>query len=343
MLSSSVLYLFLHTHPLPKVYDIMRVHGACIVDDFFDATTKKGNMKGKAPLFTCDKRQAEYILQKNIPRKEIFNGVIKLSKSAVYKTHLTHCATKNIRKDGPRFMLKNCPRNNTAMEEYQIQMDLLLQHIFREGDFKKSKPENWITKMQNIVGGNTYQHAHSDCGRFHEYKEESTFPFVATHGFGMFPFELWLLPTAKGGKAKHGFLHRFTKTSILFMRGDFVHAGGVLTDPRCHMSFFPRPKAGLVHNHKHHYWLQPEFARNIDNPPRDTNATNDDKDTTETTFLWQSLTFPFAYPVRTFVKNKRGHLRTLLTYPPHVTSDIVSTQKTPQREITWLTVNAQRF
>ncbi len=179
MLSSSVLYLFLRTHPLPKVYDIMRVHGACIVEDFFDATTKKGNMKGKAPLFTCDKRQAEYILQKNIPREEIFNGVIKLSQSAVYKTHLTHCATKNIRKDGPRLMLKNCPRNNTAMEEYQIQMDLLLQHIFTEEDFKKSKPENCITKMQNIVGGNTYQHAHFRLRQVSRIQGRKHFPFCS--------------------------------------------------------------------------------------------------------------------------------------------------------------------
>ena len=323
----------------------MRVHGACIVADFFNAepTTNEGNLQGKDPLFTCDKRQAEYILGKNIPRVEIFNGVQKMSKSAEYKTHLTHCATKNIRNNGPRLMLTNCPRNHTAMEQYQIQMDLLLQHIFGEENVNKSKPANWITKMQNIVGGNTYQHAHSDCGRFNEFMEERTFPFVATHGFGMFPFELWLLPTAKGQKAKHGFLHRFPKTSMLFMRGDFLHAGGVHTDPRCHMTFFPKPKAGLVHDHKHHYWLQPEFASNISNPPRDTTATNDDKDTTETTFLWQSLTFPFAYPVTSFVKNKRGHVRTLLTYPPHVTSDIVSTKKTPQRELTWRTVNAQRF
>ena len=261
-----------------------------------------------------------------------------MAKSAAFKTHLTNCATQKLVKGGPRLQLKPCVQNQNAMLAYQSQMELILENIFREDEIHKSNPRNWLTTMQNIVGGNTFQHAHADQGRYQEYKEETTFPFVATHGFGFYPFQLWLLPASKGGKGKHGFLHTFSKTSMLFMRGDFVHAGGVLQDPRCHMEFYPKPKAGLVHNHEHHYWLEEEFASHINNPP---NVAQEEY--IKASFLWQGLSFPFAYPSCKLVKNSRGHFRSVLTYPPDLTMDLLSQRKTPQRQMAWSTINCQRF
>jgi hypothetical protein len=146
------------------------------------------------------------------------------------------------------------------MLEYKDQMGKLLDNIFPENDIQKRKPKNWLTKMQNLVGGNSYQHQHSDQGRPLEYKEEKTFSFVATHGFGIYEFELWLLPQASG-QHKHGFLHRFKPQALILMRGDFVHAGGASLDPRCHMVFYPLPAAGLVFNYEYIPLLaRPKFS-----------------------------------------------------------------------------------
>jgi hypothetical protein len=313
----------------------MRVHGACIISNFFTPSDDDDDK----PLFTCDKRQAGYILKTNTPREEVFNGVKKMSKTSVYKTYLTGTVSGRLRKGCPRITLQKCKVNHTAMAEYQYQMDLLLQNIFppKEGD--KRKPKNWKTKMQNLVGGNTYQHPHADQGRPGEYKEERTFPFVATHGFGLHEFELWLLP-ATGGQYKHGFLHRFPSEALILMRGDFVHAGGVVSDPRCHMEFYPKVPAGLVFDHAHHYWLEEDFRCNIDEPPQD-----EDKAliNTDASFLWQGLSFPFAYPVAEYVENTNGKVRTVLTYPPTITEHLISTRKTPERELAMRTVTSQRF
>jgi hypothetical protein len=43
---------------------------------------------------------------------------------------------------------------------------------------------------------------------------------------------------------KYGFLHAFAPDQIVFLRGDFVHAGVPSAVPRGHMKFFPLPEAG---------------------------------------------------------------------------------------------------
>ena len=90
----------------------------------------------------------------------------------------------------------------------------------------------------------------------------------------------------------------------------------------------------------YHYWLDPNFRCNIDAIPK-----NEIEDLIhiDASFLWQSLSFPFAYPVVTYVPNSMGSMRTVLTYPPNVTADLVSLHKTPEGEITWRTVTRQRF
>jgi hypothetical protein len=313
----------------------MRVHGACIIKDFFST----GHDAAEEPLFTCDKRQATYILKRDVERAEVFNGVKKMSKTAGYKTYLTGTVKKQLQKNGPRLQLERNKANHSAMLEYHSQMDLLLENVFPEKEFNKRNPKNWKKKMQNLVGGNTYQHPHADQGHPFEYKDEKTFPFIATHGFGQYPFELWLLPMT-GGQHKHGFLHLFNPEALILMRGDFVHAGGVATDPRCHMAFFPKPGAGLVFHHEHHYWLEPKFDCSIDALPE---PDDDEVPHIDASFLWQGLTYPFAYPLAHYEENSNGHMRTVLTYPPYVTADIISTRKTAERELTWRSVTAQRF
>ena len=314
---------------------MLRTHGACIISDFFTP----GVNGSKEPLFTCSKTQATYITKRDTERAEVFNGVKKLAKSAAYKTYHTGTVQKAFKKDGPRQQLERSAANHEAMLEYHYQMDLLLENIFPPKEYEKRNPQNWMTKMQNVVGGNTYQHPHADQGRHQEYKDEKIFPFVATHGFGMNPFELWLLPTT-GGQHKHGFLHKFNAESLILMRGDYVHAGGVQCEPRCHMMFYPKPKAGLVFNNQHHYWLEPDFACNIDALPEVEEGSSTHIDAS---FLWQGMTIPFAYPLVHYEPNSKGSMRTVLTYPPYVTHDLVGMRKTPEREMTYKTVVVQRF
>jgi hypothetical protein len=309
---------------------LLRTHGACIVTDFFANNSDAHD----EPLFTCDERQATYILKRETEREEVFNGVKKFAKSTGYKTFLTGTVKQKLQKNGPRLQLQRGKANHAAMQEYHYQMDLLLQSMFPEREFQKRNPKNWMKKMQNLVGGNTYQHPHSDQGHPFEYKDEKTFPFI-----GQYPFELWLLP-ASGGQHKHGFLHHFGPEALILMRGDFVHAGGVAQDPRCHMAFYPKPGAGLVFNNEHHYWLEKKFDCSIDTlpPPKGIALPHIDA-----SFLWQRLTFPFAYPLAHYEDNAHGYIRTVLTYPPQVTTDLISTTKTTQREGTFQSVTAQRF
>ncbi len=113
-------------------------------------------------------------------------------------------------------MLEHCGENQAAMEEYYEQMDIIIQKMFKDSEYHKNKPENWLKKMQNLVGGHEYQHAHADQARPHSYRDGKTFPFVVTHGFGVNEFQLWLLPM----NAKHGILHTFNMDALVMMRGD---------------------------------------------------------------------------------------------------------------------------
>jgi len=199
------------------------------------------------------------------------------------------------------------------MGKYDYQMRLILENIFDKKDKRgKKDPKNWTCKMTNLVGGDMYQHAHADQAWPFELEGERTFPFVATHGFGVNPFEMWLLPKSARGKQDYGILHLFPRTALLLMRGDFVHAGGALWYPRCHMKFYPRVDAGLVKKRDDNYWLLPNFKSNL--------APEGTKESTEHVFLWQHYNFPFAFPhtQRTF-NVKEGTVDELVTFPPDVT------------------------
>jgi hypothetical protein len=152
--------------------------------------------------------------------------------------------------------LEESDANKATIDRYKHQMDILLHNIFPNREYAKKSPLNWIKSMTNIVGGKEHQHPHADQGRAQSFRDQTTYPFVATHGgFGRYPFQLWILPR---NVQCDGYLETlpFSAMSLFLMRGHFVHAGGVSKDPRCHMSFYPLPAAGLVHDHAHHYWLE---------------------------------------------------------------------------------------
>jgi hypothetical protein len=187
------------------------------------------------------------------------------------------------------FVINYTKANHEEMLKYHFQMELILQHIFSPIEKRARKdPKNWMYRMTNLVGGIDFQHAHADQGWPNEYEGEHTFPFVATHGFGVHPFELWLLPKGARGKQDYGILHVFPPTAMVFMRGDFVHAGGTMWLPRCHMKFYPRVEAGLVQKRKDKYWLLPTFNIDISHEAEEGKE--------EISFLWQHYIFPFALP-----------------------------------------------
>ena len=220
------------------------------------------------------------------------------------------------------------------MAKYDDQARRILQNIFATTDKPQLKnPDNWIRKMTNLVGGTHYQHAHSDQAWPFDLEGEKTFPFVATHGFGVHPFEMWLLPRSQRGKQEYGILHTFSPTALLLMRGDFVHAGGAMWHPRCHMKFFPRTSAGLVWGRNDNYWLLPNFKQDI--------SEETTTSTVEQVFLWQHYNFPFAFPKceRTF-NTKLNVVEELVMFPPELTQRLLGSQKGKGKR---LSTNSEAF
>ncbi len=55
--------------------------------------------------------------------------------------------------NGPRMVLEPGVENHEAMLEYHEQMDLIIKKIFKETEYHKNKPENWLKKMQMLWAG----------------------------------------------------------------------------------------------------------------------------------------------------------------------------------------------
>jgi hypothetical protein len=97
---------------------------------------------------------------------------------------------------------------NSMGEAYQTTRNHeVVRHI--PGMFPKGSNlgifEIWIAAHNTIMGGEGYQHAHSDQGRYNEFIHLDVFPFVAIHAFGEESFKLWVLP--QPDKRTFGFLH----------------------------------------------------------------------------------------------------------------------------------------
>jgi hypothetical protein len=316
------------------VYQRLYEDGVCIVEDFFEDPTDTGSANDESypkALFKCSQAQATWITKANRSRDIIYDGVKRSSVSAGYDTIHGESDPKSKQNaiKGPcmRQQLKPCKANEEEMQKYHFQMKEILLHIFDAHESPRRKdPQNWKCKMTNLVGGNEYQHAHADQGWGMEFEGENTFPFVATHGFGMYPGEIWLLPKGKHGKNDYGFLHTLPPTALLLMRGDFIHAGGASWFPRCHMKFYPTVNAGTVKGHSHHYWLDPDFQCDLDEERfKDSQV--------ESSFLWQHYTFPFAYPTSTWVHNKKnGVYEEILRYHTDITLGLLDDTKEGRKQ-----------
>ena len=300
-----------------KAYRKLYEEGVCIVDDFCedpDQVSAPDSMY-PAPLFACTKDQANYITNKGISRDAIFDGVLRSTYHGGYTTNIEPVKVnkKKITGPGPRLQLKPCKVNGEEMARYAYQQRLILENIFDKKDKGHLKnPANWICKMTNIVGGELYQHPHADQAWPFEYEGEKTFPFVASHGFGIHPHQMWLLTKSVRGKNEYGVLHTLPPSALLLMRGDFVHAGGAMWYPRCHMKFYPRVNAGRVKGYDDNYWLLPNFKKDITEETRVSEV--------ETVFLWQHFNFPFGFPdTKRRLNVERQCIEEVITYPPEVT------------------------
>ena len=165
-------------------------------------------------------------------------------------------------------------------------------------DSSASEYSNWKCAQTILRGGSNYQHPHSDTARVNSYAGLDIFPFVALHGFGVDKFTLWVGPGLP--VRTYGFLHTFDAKNMVFMRGDFVHAGGAGTRQRGHMQFFPLEGAG---------WRRSRSPWTCTLPAHDNNV--------EATFLWQLPTSPFGYPSVSSPDFKTGNM--IMSYPPYVT------------------------
>ena len=212
----------------------------------------------------------------------------------------------------PRTVLKNGLAGHKAYNNlYSGQMDDIITKIFTNNELKKNRynpaalPQNWNMTQNIVLGGVNHQHPHCDQAKAGAFLNEPIFPFVAIHGFGVHNFEVWLLP-AKKKQREYGFLAKLDKKSILFMRGDFVHAGSIAQSSRSHLEFFPLQAAGWPHQNS--YWGTP--------------ARYEKWKKEQNTFLIPDLrSYPFAYP--TF-SEQDGEGYQVVTYPPERTAQLVT-------------------
>ena len=213
----------------------------------------------------------------------------------------------------PRTVMKNGLAGHKAYNKiYAGQMDDIITKVFANPNTKKKNrynaaadPHNWNMTQNIVLGGVNHQHPHCDQAKAGAFLNEPFFPFVAIHGFGVHDFEMWLLP-AKKKQREYGFLAHLDKKSILFMRGDFIHAGSILQRSRSHLEFFPLQSAGWPHQNP--YWgnvIRYEKWKKEQN-----------------TFLMPDLrSYPFAYP--TFSdQDAEGYQ--VVTYPPERTAQLVT-------------------
>jgi hypothetical protein len=112
------------------------------------------------------------------------------------------------------------------------------------------------------------------------FNYEQIFTFVCIHGFGVHKFNMWFLPGKR--KRDYRFPYRFPKKAMLFMRGDFIHAGGCSQATRSHIEFYPTREAGWTKTKKPYWADQKQFEKRCEK---------------KNTFLVPDLrTYPFVFP-----------------------------------------------
>jgi hypothetical protein len=148
-------------------------------------------------------------------------------------------------------------------EKYKGQMEDIIRGMFGNSQRKGRQdpagdPNNWHLSQNIVWGGIEHQHPHCDQGKAGAFNYDDIFPFVCVHGFGINEFIMWLLPAKT--KRDYGFPYRFPKNALLFMRGDFIHAGWFSQACRAHLEFFPKFAAGWKRT-RYPYWGTEESLR----------------------------------------------------------------------------------
>ena len=271
----------------PKTYKLFREGNAPTVEQAFFHETPPDIGKAAPPMTT------------------IFEGVVINHGRIDYKPAKPVSVPTGLQ---PRSVMKfGTPAYNRYQDKYKGQAEDIIKGMFAKHVRKGKKhpaadPKNWIIQQNVVVGGVDHQHPHCDQGKAGSYHNERLFPFVAVHGFGINEFQMWLLPAKQ--KREYGFLYQFPKNAILFMRGDFIHAGACLQEARGHIMFYPKREAG--YDDENPYWASNSFDTWLKNPE---------------SFLVTDLRCrPFAYPhfsARTVVGNQT------VTYPAKLTEDLI--------------------
>jgi hypothetical protein len=218
---------------LAEVMSRLRKYGFCIVNNFAFLLQEK---------WRPDAEQRDYIV--TVPQDntvDLFEGA-QFTDTLGYTTLVWPSDTRlNV-----RVQLKSGGYSGkwgalyvNYKKKYKNQLDDIIRGMFPNEE-PAGDPDNWKMDFNSIMGGQGYQHPHSDHGRAGTYKHLKLFSFVGLHGFGLNPFLLWLLPP----NSEYGFLHTFEPHQIVFLRGDQTHAGIPSPVPRGHMEFFPLPQAG---------------------------------------------------------------------------------------------------
>jgi hypothetical protein len=249
---------------MAEVMSRLRKYGFCIVNNFAFLLQEK---------WRPDAEQRDYIL--TVPQDntvDLFEGA-QFTDTLGYTTLVWPSDTRlNVRvqlKSGGHSGKWGAVYSNYK-KKYKNQLDDIIRGMFRNEE-PSGDPDNWKMDFNSIMGGQGYQHPHSDHGRAGTYKHLKLFPFVGLHGFGLDPFSLWLLPP----NSEYGFLHTFEPHQIVFLRGDQTHAGIPSPVPRGHMEFFPLPQAG--YERQHPYWTRSGYKQ-------------------ETYPYQESSSCPFGYP-----------------------------------------------
>jgi len=194
------------------------------------------------------------------PKKDIlFEGVVINSKDYEFKTKMSRVETNDVSGRQPRQAMAKTKALDYYNEKYIGQMRDIIKGMFAKENsspgFDPANPDNWHMAQNVVWGGTGHQHPHCDQGKAGSFNTEQIFPFVCIHGFGLHEFVMWLLPAHK--RRDYGFPFRFPKNAMLFMRGDFIHAGAYSQLTRAHLEFWPKVAAGWTRS-RNPYWATQE-------------------------------------------------------------------------------------
>ena len=187
---------------------------------------------------------------KKPPADLVFEGCVINDSSYDFGTNNSPNEVCRVTGKIPRMVLKSKSKAHALYNKnFSGQMEDIIKGMFAgeestTGSSGPADPANWNMTQSIVWGGMDHQHPHCDQGKAASFQYEQIFPFVCIHGFGVHDFTMWLLPISK--KREYGFPYRFPKKAMLFMRGDFIHAGACSQESRSHLEFYPKAGRGWM-------------------------------------------------------------------------------------------------